>query len=150
MTQPAPEPGNWLSDVQFSIVGDHGGGGGGAGAAPPSAPGFTLNAEEARTMLRKAEGILDDLAALLPKAERLCKMRPPADDPASNGYNSQLVGGAQGAGAFQYGAGHIKREFGYLSELAVRLRDALGVTEASDRHAKEGLARTAGNGGLAG
>ncbi|SEP54176.1 hypothetical protein [Amycolatopsis saalfeldensis] len=154
MTQPAPAPGNWLSDVGFHILGDQPGGGGGASggsAAPASGQGFSLSRDEALSMLNQAKGIRDDLWNLLPTAEGLTHLKPPADEPASNSYNALLVGNGQKAGAFRYGLGHIQREHGYLVELIGRLEDALGLMHEGDEQAGIAVKQSASNdGGLAG
>jgi hypothetical protein len=147
----------WLSDVGFWIKD--------AGQAvtsnasafapgitgPAPTQGFSLSRDEAENMLTQAKRTRDDLAPLIPKAEMLTKMKPPADEIASNGYNAAYVGSGQGdPGAGGYGVGHVKKEHAYLVELVGRLERALGITEESDQQAGTDVKNASGNGGLAG
>jgi hypothetical protein len=152
MTSPAP--GGWLSDVGFWIKG--------AGQAvtsnasafaagitgPAPTQGFSLNRDEALNMLTQAKRIREDVRPLISDAEKMTKMKPPADEIASNAYNAAHVGNGQGdPGAAGYGAGHVRKEYDYLTELVGRLERALGITAESDQQAGTDV-KSAG-GGLA-
>lgn len=146
MTQPAPESGGlfsglgfWITDGPAAVAASSGPACGGA-AGPGQ--GFSLRQGEAMDLLRRAENTLIDLRVVLTKAEGLTQMSPPAKDPASSGYHTRVVGaGAQGAGAFGSGITHVRREYDYLSELARRLRDALGLTQRTDTQNADAVAR---------
>ncbi|MEW2502949.1 hypothetical protein AB0878_21030 [Amycolatopsis sp. NPDC047767] len=160
MAQQAPAPGSWLAGLDFNISDAFGaaaaagaavgGGAGAGGAVASSGQGFTLNHDEAMTMLNSAREIRDDLWNLIPKAERLTSLKPPADEPASNGYNALLASNGGKPGAFDYGLGHIKLEHQYVVELIGRLEDALHLTHSSDQSATGDIQKTAGNGGVLG
>ena len=147
----------WLSDVNFWIKDDASapgsfastvGGVVGMGAGS-SSEGFSLTRDEAENMVRRAQGVLDDIEGMLHKAEDLTKVTPPAEDPASLTFNTQLVGtGGEDAGAFGYGLGHLKREKGYLAELVQRLNEALGKITVSD-HAATDTVNQATDSGIA-
>jgi hypothetical protein len=146
----------WLSDVNFWIkdapsapgsLASTGGGTPGA-AAGSASQGFSLTHDEAEDMVRRAEGVLSDIGDMLRKAETLTKVTPPAQDPASLTFNTQLVGNGQDGGAFGYGRGHLEREWGYLDELVKRLNDALGRTTESD-HTATTIVNQATDGGIA-
>jgi hypothetical protein len=146
----------WLSDVNFFIKDDQSAPNSLANAvgAPPdtgataSSEGFSLTRDEAENMVRRAESVLKDIAAMVTKAERLRKVTPPAQDPASVAFNVQLVGSGQDVGAFGYGLGHLQREQGYLAELVQRLNEALGRTTTSDDKASTTLDHVTDNGVL--
>jgi hypothetical protein len=146
----------WLSDVGFWIKD--------AGQAvtpnasafapgltgPAPTQGFSLNRDEAQNMLTQAKRIRDDVQALLPKAETLTRMKPPADEIASNAYNAAHVGNGQGdPGAGGYGVGHVRKEHAYLVELVGRLERALGITDDTDQQAATDVKNTPEGGGLA-
>lgn len=142
----------WLSEVSFWIKDDPtapGVGGGVMGAAVgASGQGFSVTRDEAEKLLRQVQGVLNEIDSMERKAERLMKVTPPAQDPASLAFNTQLVGDGQEGGAFRYGLGHLKRERGYLAELVKRLNEALGRTVESDDAAATVLDR-ATDGGIA-
>lgn len=118
---------------------------------PAPTQGFSLDRDEAQTMLTQAKAIRDDIWNLKPKAEALTKMKAPADEIASNAYNMAHVGNGQGnPGAAGYGAGHIQKEYDYLTELVGRLERALGMTDDSDQQAGTDVKNAPENGGLAG
>lgn len=152
MGQPASKAGSWLDGLMFNIGDPPGGGGGAAAGGGPGSggQGFSLSHDEAMSMLNLARGIRDDLAKMIPKAERLTHLNPPAEDPASKGYNALLSGSGAGASAFGHGLGHIQRERDYVSTLIERLEKALHITQSSDDDAA-GAVQNAANasGGLA-
>ncbi|MFD2415389.1 hypothetical protein [Amycolatopsis pigmentata] len=147
-------PAGWLSDVNFLIKDDQRapnslanavGASPGTGAGV-SSQGFSLTRDEAENMVRQAGAVLSDIDAMLRKAETLTRVTPPAQDPASITFNTQLVGNGRDAGAFGYGRGHLERERGYLAELVQRLNEALGNTTASDHAATSTLDHATDNG----
>ncbi|MFF0147376.1 hypothetical protein [Amycolatopsis sulphurea] len=79
-------------------------------------------------------------------AEALTRLRPPADEPGSNGYNKLLVGDGQNRGAFGSGADQVKLYRDYIAELVARLEKALGITEASDDQAGVDVKRVSSEG----
>ncbi|GAA3574714.1 hypothetical protein GCM10022222_69070 [Amycolatopsis ultiminotia] len=157
MVQPAPEPGNWLDGLGFDIwdpTGGGGGGGGGAGGAGgggaasggglgPSGQGFSLSRDEATSMLNQAKGIRADLGNMIPAAEQLTRMKPPAEEPASKAFNALAAGSGGNAGAFGYGVGHIKREYAYVDKLVERLEDALHLVRSGEQNAVDSVEGTA-------
>jgi hypothetical protein len=155
MTSPAS--GGWLSDLGFWI---HDAGQAVTSNASAFAPGltgpaptqgFSLNRDEAQNMLTQAKQTRDDVYHLIPKAEKLTRMKSPADEIASNAYNAAHVGTGQGdPGAAGYGRDHVKKEHAYLVELVGRLERALGITDESDQQAATDVKNTPQGGGLAG
>lgn len=98
--------------------------------------GFSLDKDQATTMLAQAKKMRLDLRAIQNKAEFLEKMSAPAQDPVSVAYTKAATWqGADNPGAFAYGSGHIRLEVLYLSEIIDRLDKALGLTEAADDQA---------------
>jgi hypothetical protein len=55
---------------------------------PAPTQGFSLNRDEAQNMLAQAKRIREDVRPLIPEAEKMTKMKPPADELASNAYNA--------------------------------------------------------------
>ena len=151
MPQPQPGQGGWLSDLAFwtndNVSTTTGSGGAGGGAV---GQGFSLSHAEATSLLKQAKDVLWDLQPLMHSARGLTQMQPPADDPASNGYNHIAAGGGRDTGVFGFGVGHISREYEYLRELVRRLRDALGLTQDTDEQAGHDIARSGDDGGLVG
>jgi hypothetical protein len=141
---PAPES-SWLTGLNFTITGDQPtGGGASGGAAAPAGPGFSLSADEARSMLTVAKRVRDQLGPMVIKAERLVHLVPPADDPGSNSYNQLLVGNGGSSGAFGSGTDQVRRELAYARELVNRLEQALGITETADSNAGADIKTAAG------
>ncbi|ACU98507.1 hypothetical protein [Saccharomonospora viridis] len=149
--------GNWLSDVMFWVDGVASGaagggaaaGGGGAlggsgGGAPSGSQGFSLTREEAERALEEFRAIHDDLVELEYDARRLLELRPPAGDPASVRLNEAFAGGSSGPGVFGYGAGHVKKEIAYFSELVERLEKALGYVAEADESAGHQVGQVGG------
>ncbi|MGH3623691.1 MAG: hypothetical protein ACRDQ5_18170 [Sciscionella sp.] len=147
MPQPQSGQGGWLSDLAFWI---NDGPRATVGSAGSVGQGFSLSRDEATSLLTQAENVLDDLKPLINKADQLRQMQPPADDPASNGYNHIAAGGGRDTGVFGFGVGHVEREYNYLRELVRRLRDALGSTQDTDEHAGRDIAGTGNDGGVFG
>ncbi|MCU1687739.1 MAG: hypothetical protein JWQ81_8478 [Amycolatopsis sp.] len=116
---------------------------------PAPTQGFSLNRDEAQNMLTQAKATRDDLRALTPDAEKLTKMKPPADEIASNAYNAAYIGAGGSPGAGGYGAGHIQKEYAYMVELIERLERALGITEDTDQQAGSAVKAVSTDTGLA-
>lgn len=75
-------------------------------------------------MLTKAEGIHKILEDLKSDATPLARTTAAADEPASKDYNAQLTWNGQ-AGAFGFGADHIRLETLYVEDLIRALSIAL-------------------------
>jgi hypothetical protein len=157
--------GGWLHDLGFWVT-DSATGGGGAivGHLGPLSPqpfaaghsgpapteGFSLSRAEAESMLAQAKRTADDVLAMRPNAEKLTRMKVPADDIASHGYNASWVGNGQGnPGAGGYALGHVNKEYQYLTELVQRLERALGITADTDQQAGTDINKAPGTGGIA-
>ena len=97
-------------------------------------------------MLNQAKSMHEDIVNMGPDAEGLTRLRPPADDPGSNGYSKLLVGDGQSRGAFGSGADQIEQYREYVAELIARLEKALGITEASDEQAGADVKNVASEG----
>lgn len=147
----------WLSDVNFWIKDDVSAPGSAAASvaggvvgavAGSSGQGFSLTRDEAENLLRQVEGVLNDINSMVRSAEKLTRVTPPAQDPASVTFNAQLVGNGQDAGAFGYGLGHLQRERAYLTELANRLNEALGKITKSDQAATGTLDQATSDSGV--
>ncbi|WP_277669649.1 hypothetical protein [Saccharomonospora viridis] len=149
--------GNWLSDVMFWVDGVASGaagggaaaGGGGAlggsgGGAPSGSQGFSLTREEAERALEEFRAIHDDLVDVEREAASLTRLTPPAGDPASVRLNEAFAGGSSGPGVFGYGAGHVKKEIAYFSELVERLEKALGYVAEADESAGHHVGKAGG------
>ncbi|MGW4394558.1 hypothetical protein ACWEHA_04655 [Amycolatopsis nivea] len=101
MDQPAAGAGkNWLPE--FTIADP--------GSAPPG-PGFTMSRDDARSMLALAKHAREQFAEMRQLANNLTRLTPPADEIASNSYNSNLVGDGQAPGAFGAGLANVKRMY---------------------------------------
>ncbi|MCR6489529.1 hypothetical protein M8542_42605 [Amycolatopsis sp. OK19-0408] len=93
-----------------------------------------MSSEEMRSMLKKAENLRKEINEQYRTASYLSRADPPADEPASNA----AVNGENGINAAgRYYEGHLRYQYGYLTELISRLRKALGITEAVDEQAAE-------------
>ncbi|MGW7533507.1 hypothetical protein [Amycolatopsis sp. NPDC054798] len=141
MAQPVPEPGNWLNGLAFTI-GDSiresaaAAGQAALGSGPGSGgQGFSLSHDEAVRMLALARSIRTDLGVMIPEAEQITKMKPPADEPASKEFNALAAGADGKVGAFRYGVGHIQRECAYVDELIERLEGALHLIRSGEHEA---------------
>jgi hypothetical protein len=135
MTQPAPESGALFGDLGFWITDGPTALTSPAPASGATGPsqGFSLRHGEAMDLLKRTETALDELGVAMRTAQAIEQMRPPADDPASMDYHRLIAGpGGRATGALGAGVGHMHREFDYLSELATRLREALGLTQRTD------------------
>ncbi|WP_329068983.1 hypothetical protein [Amycolatopsis sp. NBC_01480] len=142
MTQPAPNAASssWLTGLNLTIMDGSGGGGAasGGGAPAPSGPGFTMNRDEAHSLLTKAKRVRDNTQAMRPAAEQLTRLTPPAADPGSTGFNQQAVG------SFTAGQQALDTTYQYMSDLVGRLEKALGIVGESDDQAAAGV-KTVGN-----
>ncbi|WP_328645515.1 hypothetical protein OHS58_37040 [Amycolatopsis sp. NBC_00348] len=101
-------------------------------ARPAGGQGFAMSSSEMRAMLKKAEDLRQTIGTQYRTASYLSRADPPADEPASNA----AVNGQNGVNETgRYYEGHLRYQFGYLTELISRLRKALGITEAVDQQA---------------
>ncbi|WP_162834210.1 hypothetical protein [Amycolatopsis circi] len=146
MVQLAPEPSNWLDGLGFSIwdptISSAGGGADGGGLGP-GGQGFSLSHDEAMSMLNLAKGIRADLGNMIPEAEQLTRMKPPAEEPASKTFNTLATGAEGKIGAFGYGVGHIQREYAYVDTLIGRLEDALHIVRSGEQNAASSVKNAA-------
>jgi hypothetical protein len=102
-------------------------------------------------MLAQAKRTREDVYNMRPDAEKLTRMKPPADEISSTAYNASWVGNGQGnPGAGGYALGHVNKEYQYLTELAQRLERALGITDDTDQQAGTDINKASGTGGIAG
>ncbi|MFD9889737.1 hypothetical protein ACFWY9_10370 [Amycolatopsis sp. NPDC059027] len=157
MTQPARPDGGatpaakldtefqgWLANEQLRIRDQQGQGDVGKG--------FSLDRGEAERMLKQAQQLLVEMQPALADANALAQIQPPARDPASMKYHGDLTRQDSGQpAALSFGAGHVRVQIAYLSELVTRLETALGKTHQADLRA-DGDIRKAGqtDGGRAG
>ncbi|WP_051793133.1 hypothetical protein [Amycolatopsis jejuensis] len=123
MNDPAP---TWLTGLGITIT-----------PSTSAGPGFTLNRDDAMSMLRLAKQARDQLRDMRATAANLGRLTPPADDPASTAYNTRLVGDGQATGAFGAGVAHVDQMYTYTADLVVKLQQALGITENADRTAAD-------------
>ncbi len=118
--------------------------GGSGGGAPSGSQGFSLTREEAERALEEFRAIHDDLVDVEREAASLTRLTPPAGDPASVRLNEAFAGGSSGPGVFGYGAGHVKKEIAYFSELVERLEKALGYVAEADESAGHHVGKAGG------
>ncbi len=102
----------------------------GKASAPGAGGGFELDIETAEGLYREAAALAQDLTELTREAENLRQTQPPAEDPASVGFNNI------GSQAFDAGALHVKAEADFYGGLAQALEKALGVYQGSDEQAE--------------
>ncbi|WP_409466800.1 hypothetical protein [Amycolatopsis sp. GA6-003] len=127
MDQPAAAAGkNWLPDFTFTIT-DSG--------TPPPGPGFTMSRDDARSMLNLARQAREQFGDMRNTAAYLTKLTPPADEPASTGYNRRLTGDGSEDGAFGAGLAAVTRMYDYANQLVRKLEQALSLTESADETA---------------
>lgn len=98
-----------------------------------SAPdGFVLEPDEAQTLLTKLTAIQQKLQTMRGDAAYLCSIKSPSQDPSTLAAHRALVGDGQGLGAYDYGGGHIDLQLEHITELINRIKQALGMTTATD------------------
>ncbi|MBB4685310.1 hypothetical protein [Amycolatopsis jiangsuensis] len=113
-------------DVQFSVLDP-----GGWSTAPN---GFALQPDEAKQVLKELRGYEDRLLAMHQKAQNLCSMAAPSEDPATMAMHVARVGDGSGKlGAFSYGGGHIDLQLAYVRELIDRIAKALTAIGETDQ-----------------
>ncbi|WP_158888298.1 hypothetical protein [Amycolatopsis anabasis] len=128
---------SWWDQVGFEVV-DHASlvGRAAAGvAAPPHTPAgvIRMSREEMRVALGDAERLLDQINEQRKPAQRLTNMRPPADEIASEGYNSR----ANDVGRVYLA--HLDRQVNYLTTLIKKLKKALGIIVENDQEQKAAM-----------
>ncbi|WP_433470593.1 hypothetical protein [Saccharomonospora azurea] len=101
----------------------------GKASAPGTGGGFELDADTAEGLYREAAALAQELDRQALEARRLRDTRPPADDPASVGFNNV------GTHAFDAGAQHVAAEAEFYRGLALALGNALGLYQESDQQA---------------
>ncbi len=110
----------------------------GKASAPGAGGGFELDIETAEGLYREAAALAHDLAEQAREARRLRDTKPPADDPASVGFNNV------GTQAFDAGAQHVAAEAEFYRGLALALRKALGMYRESDEQAGRDVTASGG------
>ena len=101
----------------------------GRASAPGKGGGFELDVDTAEGLYREAVALAEDLREQAIVARSLRSTEPPAEDPASVGFNKV------GAQAFEAGAQHVDAEWQFYQGLAEALGKALGVYQESDEQA---------------
>ena len=101
----------------------------GRASAPGKGGGFELDVDTAEGLYREAVALAYDLQEQAMAARRLRDIDPPAEDPASVGFNNV------GIQAFEAGAQHVDAEWQFYRGLARALGRALGVYQESDEQA---------------
>ncbi|WP_116206372.1 hypothetical protein [Amycolatopsis circi] len=107
-------------------------------SATNAGAGFTLSSDEARSLLERAKRLRNNTRVMLPDAEALTRLTPPAADPGSIGFNQQAVK------TFGNGKDSLDAMYQYMTELIGRLEKALGIVGESDSQAAADV-KTAGN-----
>lgn len=110
----------------------------GRASAPGKGGGFELDVDTAEGLYREAAALAHDLAEQAREARRLRDTKPPADDPASVGFNNV------GTQAFDAGAQHVAAEAEFYRGLALALRKALGMYRESDEQAGRDVTASGG------
>ena len=110
----------------------------GKASAPGVGGGFELDADTAEGLYREAAALADDLAEQAREAEDLRETRPPAEDPASVGFNDV------GSQAFDAGAQYVRAEAEFYRGLAWALGKALGLYQESDEQARRDITTSGG------
>ena len=103
----------------------------GKASAPGAGGGFELDIETAEGLYREALHLAKELEEQARRADNLRGTQPPAEDPASVGFNHT------GLQAFDAGAQHVKAEAEYYRGLAQALKEALSVYLESDEQASQ-------------
>ncbi|MYW90561.1 hypothetical protein G3I59_07990 [Amycolatopsis rubida] len=107
-------------------------------SATKAGAGLTLNRDEAQSLLERAKRLQHSTRAMIPDAEALTRLTPPAADPGSTGFNQQAVK------TFENGKESLEATHQYMAELIGRLEKALGIVGESDSQAAADV-KTAGN-----
>ncbi|EHY88833.1 hypothetical protein SacazDRAFT_01915 [Saccharomonospora azurea NA-128] len=100
--------------------------------------GFELDADTAEGLYREAADLAWELDRQVFEADRLRETRPPAEDPASIGFNNV------GNQAFDSGAQHVRAEADFYRGLAFALGKALGMYQDSDDEAERDVSTSGG------
>lgn len=105
-----------------------------SGPPPAGGQGFSMSTDEMRSLLTKAEALRETISGQFQNALRLSQAKPPADEPASvNAVNA--ANGVNETG--RYYRGHLQFQFDYLSELIVRMKQALGIIKETEQQAAD-------------
>ncbi|GAA1982440.1 hypothetical protein [Amycolatopsis minnesotensis] len=139
----------WMGDADIRIA-DAAIADADATASSAGRSGFTLDLDQAHQLLADATRIRQELTLLQDNASVLERLEPPAQDPASKGYNGLLTRQGEQPGAFAYGAGHLRVEVEYLTELIGRLQKALVLKEGTEHDHGRKLKKTDDGQGYAG
>ncbi|ATY09620.1 hypothetical protein CU254_03430 [Amycolatopsis sp. AA4] len=107
-------------------------------SATKAGAGFTLSRDEAQSLLERAKRLQRNARGMIPNAEVLTRLTPPASDPGSTGFNQQAVK------TFANGKDSLEAMYQYMTELVDRLEKALGIVSESDSQAAADV-KTAGN-----
>lgn len=116
----------------------------GKASAPGAGGGFELDIETAEDLYREALSLATELERQVRDARMLRLTRPPAEDPASVGFNNV------GAQAFEAGAQHVEVEANFYQGLAEALEKALGIYQESDEKSGEDVTISGGEAGSGG
>lgn len=109
--------------------------------APANGQGFSMSADEMRTMLTKAKNTRKFIQEQFRPATRLAQAVSPADEPASNA----AVLGTNGVNdTGRYYQGHLQIQYDHYSSLIAKLEAALGLTEESDQQAADAANQAGG------
>ncbi|WP_370946982.1 hypothetical protein AB5J62_05345 [Amycolatopsis sp. cg5] len=109
-------------------------------------PGFRLDRQHAEQMVSQAIQVRADLENDQRITQSLERMQPAAKDPVSVAFAQNATWNGGTAGAFAYGAGHVRLEILYLDELIKRLNTALGRTTETDHAAGKAVDASAHGG----
>lgn len=130
------QPGSFFEGVDFWITDTVAG----APAAPANGQGFSMRSDEMRALLAKCRAQRDSITAYFMDADRLSRVVPPGNEPAS----ATAVNGPNGINETgRYYQGHLRYQYDYYTELIHRMEKALGMTTATDQEAA-GAAKKAG------
>ncbi|WP_433408165.1 hypothetical protein ACQPZU_17800 [Saccharomonospora azurea] len=110
----------------------------GKASAPGTGGGFELDADTAEGLYREAAALALELDQQIYEADDLARTDPPAEDPASVGFNNV------GSQAFYAGAQHVKAEADFYRGLAQALGKALGIYQESDQEAGRDITDSGG------
>jgi hypothetical protein len=111
---------------------------GGKASAPGAGGGFELDIDTAEGLYREAASLARELDRQVYEADRLRETRPPAEDPASVGFNNV------GSQAFDAGAQQVRAEADFYRGLASALRKALGMYQSADEEAGRDVTTSGG------
>ncbi|RSM66391.1 hypothetical protein DMH03_04580 [Amycolatopsis sp. WAC 01376] len=121
---------SFFGDVWFQNSDDVVGG----GAAPAGGQGFSMSGDEMRALLKKCQDQRNFIRDQFYDSSKLSQVVPPGNEPASR----QAVAGKNGINETgRFYEGHLRFQDKYYTELILRLKKALGLTEEADRQAAD-------------